>query len=219
MTRYRNQVGALACTVLLALAGCSGSSGTDGGSHDGAMQGGDEDLSMSSAGLCGNGALNAGEQCDDGNTVAGDGCSAHLHRRVGLHLPDAGRALHARHVARLWQRRARHRRGLRRRQHRERRRLLVVVLARAGLHLHDGGHAVHQRSLLRRRHPAAAGRVRRRQRHPRRRLLRHLPPRAQLRLLDPDARAFAAARGSASRRSSAATASSPATRRATTATP
>jgi cysteine-rich repeat protein len=27
-------------------------------------------------GLCGNGSLNAGEQCDDGNNISGDGCSA-----------------------------------------------------------------------------------------------------------------------------------------------
>jgi TonB family protein len=27
--------------------------------------------------VCGNGAIEAGEQCDDGNTVAGDDCSSH----------------------------------------------------------------------------------------------------------------------------------------------
>jgi cysteine-rich repeat protein len=27
------------------------------------------------ASACGNGALDAGEECDDGNTTAGDGCS------------------------------------------------------------------------------------------------------------------------------------------------
>jgi len=26
--------------------------------------------------VCGNGTLDAGEQCDDGNTADGDGCSA-----------------------------------------------------------------------------------------------------------------------------------------------
>ncbi|MGI9430780.1 MAG: myxococcus cysteine-rich repeat containing protein, partial [Myxococcota bacterium] len=33
-------------------------------------------LSVTGAGICGDGVVNSGEQCDDGNTVSGDGCSA-----------------------------------------------------------------------------------------------------------------------------------------------
>ena len=38
---------------------------------------GDTDCSVSLA--CGNGKIDAGEQCDDGNTVSGDGCSGNGH--------------------------------------------------------------------------------------------------------------------------------------------
>ena len=34
------------------------------------------DAATIDAGLCGNGALEPGEQCDDGNTISGDGCSS-----------------------------------------------------------------------------------------------------------------------------------------------
>ena len=35
-----------------------------------------EDIGFGSSGFCGNGRVEAGEQCDDGNAVSGDGCSA-----------------------------------------------------------------------------------------------------------------------------------------------
>ena len=37
---------------------------------------------------CGNGVLDPGEQCDDGNKMAGDGCSAALPDVRGLQLSD-----------------------------------------------------------------------------------------------------------------------------------
>ena len=43
---------------------------------------------------CGNGASSRRRECDDGNAIAGDGCSATC-RRAGLHVPH-GRALRAR---------------------------------------------------------------------------------------------------------------------------
>src|SRR5438046_8668963 len=46
---------------------------------------------LAPAGDCGNGVLEAGEQCDDGNTVAGDGCSPSCQREVcGNHILDPG---------------------------------------------------------------------------------------------------------------------------------
>jgi cysteine-rich repeat protein len=44
--------------------------------------------------LCGNGALDPGETCDDGNGAADDGCGSRLQERVRLFVPRAGRALH-----------------------------------------------------------------------------------------------------------------------------
>ena len=42
-------------------------------------------------GNCGNGVVDPGEQCDDGNTVAGDGCSPSCQREVcGNHIRDPG---------------------------------------------------------------------------------------------------------------------------------
>ena len=46
---------------------------------------------LAPAGDCGNGVLEAGEQCDDGNTVAGDGCSPNCRLEVcGNHILDPG---------------------------------------------------------------------------------------------------------------------------------
>jgi cysteine-rich repeat protein len=60
-------------TWVLALAiACSGSHGATGDDDDDGSGSG----SGSSSGSCGNGVIDPGEQCDDGNTVSGDGCSS-----------------------------------------------------------------------------------------------------------------------------------------------
>ncbi len=72
--------------------------------------------------MCGDGILEPGEQCDDGNTVA----ATAARRRAPssrVHLPDAGHGVHEDRVLRRRHRRPRHRRAVRRRQHRLRRRL------------------------------------------------------------------------------------------------
>src|SRR5437773_10813014 len=46
---------------------------------------------LTPAGDCGNSVVEAGEQCDDGNLVAGDGCSASCRLEVcGNGIRDAG---------------------------------------------------------------------------------------------------------------------------------
>jgi cysteine-rich repeat protein len=54
-------------------AGNAGASGMAGGSQGGASEAGD---AAPGPAVCGNGALEAGEQCDDGNHDDGDGCSS-----------------------------------------------------------------------------------------------------------------------------------------------
>jgi fibro-slime domain-containing protein len=44
--------------------------------------------------VCGNGILGGGESCDDGNTVAADGCSATCAAEPGWDCPTAGKACH-----------------------------------------------------------------------------------------------------------------------------
>ncbi|MCB9730002.1 MAG: OmpA family protein [Deltaproteobacteria bacterium] len=46
-------------------------------------------------GGCGNGVVGAGEQCDDGNALAGDGCSQSCQREAGAFCNDAGTACSA----------------------------------------------------------------------------------------------------------------------------
>ena len=60
----------------LALAGCGprGSGGGSGGSTTGG--GPDVPADVGKAAVCGDGVLDPGEACDDGNTVDGDGCQA-----------------------------------------------------------------------------------------------------------------------------------------------
>ena len=43
------------------------------------------DAATINAGLCGNGRIEPGEECDDGNTVSGDGCSASCQVEPGWH--------------------------------------------------------------------------------------------------------------------------------------
>ena len=71
---------------------------------------------------CGNGTLDPGEACDDGNKTAGDGCSADLPgaRRLDVH----GSPSVCNMARRLRRRHPRRDRGVRRRQHDGRRRLL-----------------------------------------------------------------------------------------------
>ena len=40
--------------------------------------------------MCGNGSLDAGEQCDDSNVVSGDGCASDCHREHGYDCPTPG---------------------------------------------------------------------------------------------------------------------------------
>ncbi|MCX6749609.1 MAG: myxococcus cysteine-rich repeat containing protein [Candidatus Pacearchaeota archaeon] len=40
--------------------------------------------------ICGNGALESGEQCDDGNTISGDGCSSTCQHEEGSESPYCG---------------------------------------------------------------------------------------------------------------------------------
>jgi len=70
--------------LLIAIAACSGSHGATG---TGDVDGGTPPL-------CGNGVIDPGEQCDDGNTVSGDGCSSTCttegSARCGDGILDAG---------------------------------------------------------------------------------------------------------------------------------
>ncbi len=67
--------------------------GLDGGGSDGMMMG---DSTVDPDGgvpeNCGNGMLNAGETCDDGNTTSNDGCSAQCIREDGWQCPVVGQA-------------------------------------------------------------------------------------------------------------------------------
>ena len=94
----------LLCLALaLALASCHGGGG--GGKDD--LAGGDgTDLAVSGGGgdlaggpdfaqpvvTCSNGVIDPGEICDDGNTTAGDGCSAACQTEIGWNCPVVGMA-------------------------------------------------------------------------------------------------------------------------------
>ncbi|HEY1549598.1 MAG TPA: myxococcus cysteine-rich repeat containing protein [Kofleriaceae bacterium] len=70
--------------ALLILAACGSHNGaTGGGDDDGTGDGGIGSGSGSASALCGNGVLDPGEQCDDGNTVSGDGCSSTCQLEAG----------------------------------------------------------------------------------------------------------------------------------------
>jgi cysteine-rich repeat protein len=130
---------------------------------------------LSEAGICGDGSLDSGEQCDDGDLDDGDGCSAlcEVEGACGNGIVGAGEQCDDSNTTpgdglrrdvpardRVRQRRDRGCGAVRRRQHDQRRRLLVQVSARGRL-----------RQRRDRRHRA----VRRRQHGRRRRLQRPLP--------------------------------------------
>jgi cysteine-rich repeat protein len=80
-----------ALVLLLPVIGCaSGGSGAT-SNLDGGTAGGD---AGPDAGLCGDGVLEAGEACDDGNGNPGDGCSSTCNLEVGWNCttPAAGRS-------------------------------------------------------------------------------------------------------------------------------
>ena len=60
------------CTGAVALAGCDGETPAD----DGGMDGGMVEVDSGPPAVCGDEAVTGDEQCDDGNTTGGDGCSA-----------------------------------------------------------------------------------------------------------------------------------------------
>ena len=49
-------------------------------------------------GLCGDGSIGGGEQCDDGDSMVGDGCDPNLSGRGWILLPDTGQSLRAVHL-------------------------------------------------------------------------------------------------------------------------
>ena len=55
------------------------------------MAGCGDDSAVPEASLCGNGALDDGETCDDGNGVTGDGCSAECQLEDGYTCPTPGK--------------------------------------------------------------------------------------------------------------------------------
>ena len=99
------------------------------------------DASFRTYSLCGNGVVDVGEECDDGNTNGQDGCTNHCTvcgngtRRAPEECDDGNRTngdgLRRRlHAHRLRQRHPDERRSLRRRQHLRRRLLLAHLPAR-----------------------------------------------------------------------------------------
>ncbi len=75
--------------------------------------------------ICGDGIVEPGETCDDGNTIPGDGCSAICQIEPGYTCPTAGKPCISTVDAGLRRRKDRGHRAVRRRQHHRRRRLLA----------------------------------------------------------------------------------------------
>jgi len=73
--------------LLLSIVGCGG-----GGGHgpDAGIDGTPVMIDAAPQLPCGNGVLDTGEQCDDGNTTASDGCDATCHVETGFVCPTAG---------------------------------------------------------------------------------------------------------------------------------
>ena len=91
---------------------------------------GDVCAEASAPAVCGDSVVEDGEGCDDGNALAGDGCSSTCQIETGFLVP--GRRPTVRPDQPLRQRRPRRRRAVRRRQLRVGRRLLVHVPDRDG---------------------------------------------------------------------------------------
>src|SRR5690625_2059201 len=68
---------ALCSAITFGIAGCKGSNPPDEPSPDGDP-------------VCGNGILEEGEACDDGNTASGDGCSSTCQIEDGWDCTEAG---------------------------------------------------------------------------------------------------------------------------------
>jgi fibro-slime domain-containing protein len=64
----------VSCVVIVSACGGGGGGGSSAQSDGGA--GDDTDAASASAAMCGNGVIETGEVCDDGNTRSGDGCRA-----------------------------------------------------------------------------------------------------------------------------------------------
>lgn len=71
---YRTTVAALAIAALLTVSGSLGTGCGDGG-------GGDNDNNAPAT--CGNGTVDTGERCDDGNRQNGDGCASNCLEECG----------------------------------------------------------------------------------------------------------------------------------------
>jgi fibro-slime domain-containing protein len=99
---HRLVVSVVGTFAILAVASCAGvkpAETTGGGGNSGKGGGGGNrtdgppppvDGIVINTANCGNGVLNAGEQCDDGNTVGGDGCTKICQIESGWSCPTAG---------------------------------------------------------------------------------------------------------------------------------
>src|SRR3954463_12203806 len=74
--------------LAITIVACGGNHATSGADAQPGGPGGpgDDDASMP----CGNGAIESGEQCDDGNTASGDGCTASCQVELGWICIAAG---------------------------------------------------------------------------------------------------------------------------------
>jgi fibro-slime domain-containing protein len=70
----------------------NGSGSGSGGSGNHPFDGGAVDLPTTITMTCGNGKLDAGEACDDGNSIGGDGCSKICQIESGWICPNVGQA-------------------------------------------------------------------------------------------------------------------------------
>ncbi len=75
-------------TTTASTTGATGAAGGMGGATDATST----STFMQMMALCGNGSLDPGEQCDDGNTVSGDGCSASCTIEPFYTCPTPGKA-------------------------------------------------------------------------------------------------------------------------------
>ena len=84
--------------LVLGMVGCGGGGGGGGGGGDQADGGGPGSNPGSAGPTCGNGAMDVGETCDDGNTIGNDGCSADCQIESGFACGDPGTSCLANHT-------------------------------------------------------------------------------------------------------------------------